>query len=157
MKKIPIKIILTAAALASLNLYAATSDPTSGSSGNVGTRGTQPDISVDHQDDRNIGVNPSTTQKSNQNSIQNSTQRGNREATTRSQSDLDLTNRIRQELARDSSISNQARNITISVTDGTVNLQGTARSELEKAEIERKVNSVAGVSNIRNELTVSNR
>jgi hyperosmotically inducible periplasmic protein len=68
--------------------------------------------------------------------------------------DREITRQIRKALVGDKSLSTYAHNVKVITTDGTVTLRGPVRSEDEKASIEAKAKSVAGVNDVKNELTV---
>jgi len=66
-----------------------------------------------------------------------------------------LARQIRKALVSDKSLSTYAHNVKIIATNGTVTLRGPVRSEDEKAAIEAKAKGIAGVTDVRNELTVA--
>jgi len=70
-------------------------------------------------------------------------------------SDRELARQIRKALVSDKSLSTYAHNVKIIATNGTVTLRGPVRSEDEKAAIEAKAKGIAGVTDVRNELTVA--
>ena len=94
-----------------------------------------PDNSKANQQDRNKGSATAEQQAENQ-------------------TDRDLARKIRKSLADDKSLSTYAHNIKVIARGGTVMLKGPVRSEEEKAAIEAKAVEVAGVANVKNELTV---
>jgi osmotically-inducible protein OsmY len=70
-------------------------------------------------------------------------------------SDREITRQIRKALVADKSLSSYAHNVKIITTNGTVTLRGPVRTEDEKSSIESKAKAVAGVSDVKNELTVA--
>ncbi len=69
--------------------------------------------------------------------------------------DRTLSQQIRKAVMDDKSLSTYAHNIKIISQNGTVTLRGPVRSEEEKAAIEAKAKSVAGVTAVNNELSVA--
>ena len=69
--------------------------------------------------------------------------------------DRELARKIRKALVSDKRMSTYAHNVKIIATDGLVTLRGPVRSEEEKAAVEAKAKAVAGVTDVRNELTVA--
>jgi len=70
-------------------------------------------------------------------------------------SDREITRQIRKVLIADKSLSSYAHNVKIITTNGTVTLRGPVRTEDEKSSIEAKAKAIAGVSDVKNELTVA--
>jgi hyperosmotically inducible periplasmic protein len=70
-------------------------------------------------------------------------------------SDRETTRQIRKALTGDKSLSTYAHNVKVISQNGTVTLKGPVRSEEEKKTVETKAAEVAGVSNVKNELTVA--
>jgi osmotically-inducible protein OsmY len=70
-------------------------------------------------------------------------------------SDRQLTQQIRKSVMDDKSLSTYAHNVKIISQNGVVTLRGPVRSEDEKAAIEEKAKSIAGVSAVNNELTIA--
>jgi len=68
--------------------------------------------------------------------------------------DREITRQIRKALVGDKSLSTYAQNVKVITADGTVTLRGPVRSEDEKASIESKAKAVAGVNDVKNELTI---
>jgi osmotically-inducible protein OsmY len=71
-----------------------------------------------------------------------------------SQSDREITRRIRQSVVKDESLSTYAHNVKIITQDGHVTLKGPVRSDSEKRTIEGKAAEVAGQNKVTNELAV---
>jgi hyperosmotically inducible protein len=69
-------------------------------------------------------------------------------------SDRETTKQIRKEIMSDKSLSTSAHNVKVISQHGNVTLKGTVRSEEEKKAIQDKAASVAGASNVVNDLTV---
>jgi hyperosmotically inducible periplasmic protein len=70
-------------------------------------------------------------------------------------SDRELVRQIRKVLVPDKSLSTHAHNVKIIAANGVVTLRGPVRSEEEKAAIEAKAKAIAGVTDVRNELTIA--
>ena len=69
-----------------------------------------------------------------------------------SEADRGVTQRIRQALMDDDSLSTNAKNIKIITANGVVILRGTVNSEKEKGDIGKKAKDVTGVKNVDNQL-----
>jgi hyperosmotically inducible protein len=69
-------------------------------------------------------------------------------------SDRNITRQIRKALVADKSLSTYAHNVKIITTNGTVTLRGPVRTEDERSSIESKAKAIAGVNDVKNELTV---
>ena len=69
--------------------------------------------------------------------------------------DRDLTQKIRQAVVGDKSLSTYAHNVKIVSQNGQVTLKGPVRSEQEKAAIEAKATEIAGAGKVTNEITVT--
>jgi len=69
--------------------------------------------------------------------------------------DVTLTQKIRQELTRDDSLSTYAKNVKIITENGRVTLKGPVRSEEEKNKVVAKATSVAGAGAVAVELQVA--
>ncbi len=72
-----------------------------------------------------------------------------------SKQDRDVTQRIRQAVTNDKSLSTYAHNVKIITENGKVTLQGPVRSEAEKSNIEEKAASVAGRENVVSKITIA--
>ncbi|MBX3040544.1 MAG: BON domain-containing protein [Bdellovibrionaceae bacterium] len=72
-----------------------------------------------------------------------------------SQTDLEITRRIRADLVANKSLSTYAQNIKIITQNGRVILRGPVRSLTEKAEAERIAGVVAGTTSVTNDLTIT--
>lgn len=68
--------------------------------------------------------------------------------------DRTITQKIRQALVDDSSLSTYAKNVKIITINGVVTLRGPVNSEREKLDISRKAQAVSGVRNVDNELEI---
>ena len=73
------------------------------------------------------------------------------------QADVSLTQRIRQALMADKSLSTTAKNIKIITVNGTVTLRGPVQSLHEKEAIEAKAQQIAGATNVESQLEVVTR
>ena len=69
--------------------------------------------------------------------------------------DRELAQKIRKAVYEDKTLSTYAHNVKIIVQDGVVTLKGPVRTEAEKATIEQKATSVAGVKNVTNMLEIA--
>ncbi len=69
--------------------------------------------------------------------------------------DRKLSQMVRKAVMDDKTLSTYAHNVKIISSNGTVTLRGPVRSEEEKAAIEAKAKSVAGVNSVVNEITIA--
>ena len=69
--------------------------------------------------------------------------------------DRDLTQKIRQSIMKDKSLSPYAHNVKVITQAGQVTLKGPVRSDEEKRTIETIANEVAGNGHVTSELTVA--
>jgi hyperosmotically inducible periplasmic protein len=69
--------------------------------------------------------------------------------------DRDITQRIRQAIVKDNSLSTYAHNIKIVTQNGQVTLKGPVQSEGEKRAIEAKAAEVAGHNKVTSELNIT--
>jgi hyperosmotically inducible periplasmic protein len=74
-----------------------------------------------------------------------------------SEADRTLTQEIRKAVVDDDSLSTLAKNIKIITVDGVVTLRGPVQSPQEKKTIETKVQQIAGIAKIDNQLEVKGR
>jgi len=92
------------------------------------------------------------------NTKRNSTEENKNTDTAEKQSnnkdDLALTQKIRQEVVKDGSLSMNAKNIKIIVRDGKVMLRGPVDSQQEKDTIGTKAGEIAGKDKVDNQLEV---
>lgn len=63
---------------------------------------------------------------------------------------------VKRILAEDQMLTTDAANINVMVKDGTVTLRGTVRSQAAKDAAEAKARTVAGVTDVQNEIEVEN-
>jgi len=70
------------------------------------------------------------------------------------QSDVDLTAKVRRSIVSDKSLSTNAHNVKIIAQNGVVTLKGPVHSEAEKSTVEQRASSIAGQSNVKNEIDV---
>lgn len=66
-----------------------------------------------------------------------------------------LEQRVASSLREDTALAALAPNITVDANNGTVTLQGSVNSEQQRTDIESKVRSIAGVTQVTNNLKVS--
>ena len=71
-----------------------------------------------------------------------------------SKADLDLTQRIRQAVVADDSLSTNAHNVKIITSNGVVTLRGPVNSTKEKANIDAKAQQIAGATKVNNQLEI---
>ena len=69
--------------------------------------------------------------------------------------DRELTQKIRQSIMKDKSLSTYAHNVKVIAQGGNVTLKGPVRSDEEKRTIEMMANEVAGSGHVTNQLTVA--
>jgi hyperosmotically inducible periplasmic protein len=69
--------------------------------------------------------------------------------------DRAITQKIRQSIHQDKSLSTYAHNIKIVTQDGKVTLRGPVRTEEEKTRLQAKAVAVAGQENVTNQLEVA--
>lgn len=71
-----------------------------------------------------------------------------------SETDRTMTQRIRQAVVDDDSLSTNAKNIKIITTNGIVTLRGPVDSEAEQLRVLAKAQELAGPKNVKNQLEV---
>jgi osmotically-inducible protein OsmY len=69
--------------------------------------------------------------------------------------DIEITQKIRQAVVSDESLSINAQNVKIITIDRVVTLKGPVESEEEKMAIEEKAVQIAGKENVRNEIDIA--
>ncbi len=69
-------------------------------------------------------------------------------------SDMEITRLIREELMKNSDLSTYAHNVKIITVNGKVTLKGPVRSKNEVSSILKSAGSVAGASNVINQITI---
>lgn len=69
--------------------------------------------------------------------------------------DREITQKIRQAVVDDKSLSTYAHNVKIITVDGMVTLKGPVRSEDEKRTIEEKAGQIAGKDKIKSEIEIA--
>jgi hyperosmotically inducible protein len=84
----------------------------------------------------------------------------NKDATTADQqkmnpSDRAITQKIRAEIMKDKSLSTYAHNVKIITQDGKVTLKGPVRTREEKAAVEGKAVTIAGVGNVTSQIEIA--
>jgi len=70
-------------------------------------------------------------------------------------SDRALTQKIRQSIMRDKSLSTYAHNVKVIAAEGQVTLKGPVRTEDEKRLLEGMATDVAGAGHVTNELSIA--
>jgi hypothetical protein len=110
----------------------------------------------DSLDDSSRSTSPKTTAPDN--TARNARDRDGTSVTPvdqgNSQSDLDITQKIRQAVMKNSSLSFTAKNVKIITRDGKVALRGTVPTYEERLAIEEAARSVAGAGNVESEIEV---
>ena len=71
-----------------------------------------------------------------------------------SEADRTLTQRVRQAVMADDSLSTNAHNVKIITNNGVVTLRGPVNSAQEKANIDAKAQQIAGTTKVKNELEI---
>ena len=71
------------------------------------------------------------------------------------ETDRTLTQRVRQEVVKQDSLSMTAKNVKIITANGVITLRGPVKSAEERAEIARIAQGVAGVSRVDNQLEIA--
>ena len=69
--------------------------------------------------------------------------------------DRDITQKIRQAVVDDKSLSTYAHNVKIITVDGMVTLKGPVRSEDEKRTIQEKAGQIVGKNKIKSEIEIA--
>ncbi len=77
------------------------------------------------------------------------------EQQSNTESDVEITRKIRQALVKDKSLSIYAHNVKIITESGQVVLKGPVRSQQEKQTVEGKAGRIAGLDRVRSELEVT--
>ena len=71
------------------------------------------------------------------------------------ESDRKMVQEVRQALTSDSSLSTRAQNVTVVASSGNVTLRGSVKDDAEKQRVAEKAMQVAGVTNVDNQLIVT--
>ena len=69
--------------------------------------------------------------------------------------DLELTQKIRQEVVADKDLSTMAHNVKIITRDGVVTLRGPVKSAAEKQRVAAKAVQVAGAGRVKDQLEIA--
>ena len=69
--------------------------------------------------------------------------------------DREITQKIRQSIMKDKSLSTYAHNVKVIAQGGQVTLKGPVRSDAEKQSVEAKAVEVAGAGHVTNEMSVA--
>ena len=69
--------------------------------------------------------------------------------------DRELTQKIRQSLMDDKTLSTYAHNVKVVAQGGQITLKGPVRTEDEKKTVEAKATEVAGAGHVTNQLTIA--
>lgn len=73
------------------------------------------------------------------------------------EADRTLTQRIRQGIVADDSLSMSARNVKIITANGVVTLRGPVETEEERSKIVAAAQQIAGKNNVQNQLEIAGR
>lgn len=76
-------------------------------------------------------------------------------AQTESATDRAITQRVRDAVMDDDSLSGSAKNLNITTTEGVVTLRGPVQSSSEKSKVDALVKKVDGVKRVDNQLEIS--
>ena len=71
-----------------------------------------------------------------------------------SEADRTLTQRVRQAVVADNSLSTNAHNVKIITNNGVVTLRGPVNSVQEKTNIDAKAQQIAGATKVKNQLEI---
>ncbi len=71
------------------------------------------------------------------------------------EADRTISQKVRQAIVADDSLSTNAKNVKIITVDGVVTLRGPVKSEAEKKNIDAKARQIAGVKNVENQLEIA--
>ncbi len=72
-----------------------------------------------------------------------------------SEADRAITQKVRQALLEDDSLSTNAKNIKIITINGVITLRGPVNNDREKNEIGKKAKAISGVRNVDNQLEIT--
>ena len=100
-------------------------------------------------DNRSGSSSPSTTNQTASNTAPTASDQPENET------DRKIVQDVRQALTSDSSLSTSAQNVTVVSANGTVTLRGSVKDSSEKQKVGDKTMQVAGVTNVDNQLTVT--
>jgi len=100
-------------------------------------------------DNRSGSSSPSTTNQTASNTAPTASDQPENET------DRKIVQDVRQALTSDSSLSTSAQNVTVVSANGTVTLRGSVKDSSEKQKVGDKAMQVAGVTNVDNQLTVT--
>jgi len=84
-----------------------------------------------------------------------SSKRINADQQGQTKEDREITQKIRQAVVDDKSLSTNAHNVKIITVDGVVTLKGPVASEAEKRNIEEKAAQIAGNNKIKSEIGIA--
>lgn len=71
-----------------------------------------------------------------------------------SEADRTITQKIRQAIVDDNSLSTNAKNVKIITVNGVVTLRGPVNTDKERNDIAQKIRAISGVKNVDNQLEV---
>jgi hyperosmotically inducible periplasmic protein len=98
--------------------------------------------------------NSTDAENTKQNSSEQNKNTENAEKQSNSKDDLALTQKVRQAVMKDGSLSMNAKNVKIIAQDGKITLKGPVDSQQEKDTIGTKAGEIAGKNKIDNQLEV---
>jgi hyperosmotically inducible periplasmic protein len=76
---------------------------------------------------------------------------------TNSERDLNITQRIRQNIMKEKNFSINAQNVKVIAVDGKVTLKGPVNSASEQDRILKHARAIAGTSNVTNEMSIASQ
>lgn len=76
---------------------------------------------------------------------------------SKTESDRKIAQELRQAIMADRSLSNDAKNISISVNNGVVTLRGVVYNSQEKNTIEKKISSIRDIKRVDNQIEVKTK
>jgi hyperosmotically inducible protein len=101
--------------------------------------------------------NSSEADNTKRNSAEENKNTDTAEKQSNNKDDLVLTQKIRQEVVKDGSLSMNAKNIKIIAREGKVMLRGPVDSQQEKDTIGAKAGQIAGTNQVNNQLEVKGK
>jgi hyperosmotically inducible protein len=102
------------------------------------------------------GQQPAKADNTNRNASDQNHRADTAEQQSNAKDDLALTQRIRQAVVKDPSLSMNAKNVKIITRNGKVMLRGPVKTQQEKDAISAKASEIAGKGNVEDQLEVKN-
>ena len=110
------------------------------------------DVSKNDQPNQSAALAPDNTGR-NERDRDNATKTAGDQS--ESEGDRNISQKIRQAIVADDSLSTNAKNVKIITVDGVVTLRGPVKSDAEKKNIDAKARQIAGVKNVENQLEIA--